>query len=328
MRTRRFISLTLGVLAGFPVGSTFAARDKGLEILITADAIPSPEGFRPKPGKPVYYLLFQSRTTLGEVIANVKLPDSAAVERAVVAELAKQGFVRTQEGGPMADIVSLAVLGDSNFKIEFNPKGKPYLDPDFAQYMDQVNVRQVIMNLGLWGMVPDTVEGLFSTLPEKIDIYPSRDSQIADAQEAVVNAALTLRNREPHRKRYAIKTLVGANKVERAVANRTLSGTEAERIASAAFDNRFYLSLSAVEAKKQPDGGRTFLWRTTMLIDWREDFTKALPDMLAQAGPSFGVDVAVPGFVNTAKPREGKVEIGDTKVVKEPDSATESRAKK
>lgn len=317
MKSLTALFLGLGFSAGLAV-PLFGAKDKGLDVLLSADAIPSPEGFRPKPGKPIHYLLFQSRETLGEAVANVKLPDPAAVDRAVVAELEKQGFVRTQEGGPIADIVILAVLGDSNFKDEFTPKGNPYLDADFRPYMDQVNVRQVVMGLGLWGKVPDTVGGLFPDDPRASDVYPDRSNpQRADAQEAVVNEALAIRNREPGRKRHAIKTLVGAQKVERAVANRTLGGLEAEKIAWAAFDNQFYLSLSAIEAKKQADGGRRFLWRTTMLIEWREDFAKSLPAMLAQAGPLFGTDVAVPGFVNVARPREGQVEIGELKVVPE-----------
>ena len=47
------------------------------------------------------------------------------------------------------------------------------------------------------------------------------------------------------------------------------------------------------------------------------------PAMLAQAGPVFGTDVPVPGFVNTAKPSEGKVEIGEFKVLPQSDPATE-----
>jgi hypothetical protein len=138
---------------------------------------------------------------------------------------------------------------------------------------------------------------------------------LEELRSAVINEARRLRNLDPNRKRNALRTLVGANKVERALTNRSLSSSDAEAIAWAAFDNQFYLSLSAVEAKRRPDGGRAFLWRTTMLIDWRVDFAKALPEMLAEAGPVFGTDVAVPGYVNTVKSREGKVEVGEAKLV-------------
>ena len=40
-----------------------------------------------------------------------------------------------------------------------------------------------------------------------------------------------------------------------------------------------------------------------------------------------GTDVAVPGYVNTARPREGKVEIGEAKVVSEKESAQPPTAK-
>ncbi len=297
-----------------------AAADKGIDILISADAMPSPEGFRPKPGKPIHYLLFHSRQTLGTAVAGVKLPDNATVERAVVAELTKQGFVRTQEGGAIPDIVILAVVGDSNFKDEI-PTGNPIDKPEFRSYMEAVNIRSVATTQGNFGRVPGNLDDLFET-------YPSPTWEIAQVQEGVVAEARRLRNRDPARKRHQIKTIVGAAKVERAVAAGTMSSSAAEKIAWATFDDQFFLTLSALEAKKGPDGGRAFLWRTTMLIDWRKDFAKALPAMLAHAGPVIGSDVAVPGFVNTARPRDGRVEIGDAKVVPESDPARTPGKKK
>jgi hypothetical protein len=50
--------------------------------------------------------------------------------------------------------------------------------------------------------------------------------------------------------------------------------------------------------------------------------------MLAQAGPLFGTDIAVPGFVNTARPREGKVEIGEARVILEKDASAPAGTKK
>jgi len=314
-------ALLFRLLIGVVVGPASSAKDKGLDVLISADATPSPEGFRPKPDKPIHYLLFQSRETLGETVAGVKLPDSATVERALVTELEKQGFVRAVDGGPSPEIAIFAVVGDANFKDEI-PPGNPWNDDRLRSYLQAVNIRQILFSLGgsnVFAEVP-TVEETF-----KYGEEPFRGTELSDA---VVNEARRLRNLDPARKRNAIKALVGAKKVDQAVADRALSSSEAEAIARAAFDDQFYVSLSAVEAKKQSDGGRRFLWRTTMLIDWREDFTKALPAMLAQAGPVFGTDLAVPGFVNTAKPREGKVDIGETKVVTGKDYPAESSAKK
>src|SRR4051812_441225 len=92
-------SLQLVVLACALAGHAWAAKDKGVDVLVSADAIASPEGFRPKPGKPIYFLYFQTRQTLGDAVAGVKVPAPAAVERAVIGELEKQGFVRAKEGG-------------------------------------------------------------------------------------------------------------------------------------------------------------------------------------------------------------------------------------
>lgn len=303
-----------GALASFVAlaAAAPAAQDKGLDILISADAIPSPEGFRPKPGKPIHYLLFHSRQTLGTVVAGVKLPDNATVERAVDAELAKQGFVKTQEGGPIPDIVIIAVVGDSNFKDEI-PMGNPIEDPDFRLYMDGVNIRAVAQAHGILGPVPGSLDDLFN---------PYRGTEL---QEAVIAEARRLRNLDPARKRHHLKTILGAKKVERAVASGAMSSSEGERIAWAAFDDQFFLTLSALEAQKRPDGSRGLLWRTTMLIDWRKDLARSLPAMLAEAGPLFGTDVAVPGFVNTAKSRAGKVEIGEAKVMPGDESAPKKK---
>ena len=76
MKSLPSLGLCLGLLVGI-AASLAAAKDKGLDILISADAIPSPEGFRPKPGKPFHYLLFQSRQTLGDPVGGVKLPEPA-----------------------------------------------------------------------------------------------------------------------------------------------------------------------------------------------------------------------------------------------------------
>jgi len=67
------------------------AEGKGLDVLVSADAI-SPEGFRPTPGKPVHFVFTQTRQSLGDSIAGVKLPPPELVERAAVAELTRQGF--------------------------------------------------------------------------------------------------------------------------------------------------------------------------------------------------------------------------------------------
>jgi hypothetical protein len=308
---------------GLPVAVHAAAKDKGVDILISADAIPSPEGFRPKPGKPIHFLYFQTRQTLGDAVAGVKLPEPALVERAVVAELEKQGFVRAKEGGPLPEIGIIAVVGDSNLKEELpSALTNPFEDAELASYLQQVNLRAVLEPAFLWAKVPHDLAGLFS-------VYPAR-GDVGEAQELVYAEALRIRRRggQQSKDRQLLKTLVGADKVERAVANRTLGRTEAERIAELVWENQLFITLTAFDAKRQEKGGRVMLWRTVMLIDWRVDFAKALPDMLAQAGPLFGADTAVPGFVNTARPRAGSVEIGEAKVVNEKEAERGGAAKK
>jgi hypothetical protein len=306
-----------------------AAKDKGLDVLISSDAISSPEGFRPKADKPIHYLLMQNRQTLGEIIAGVKLPDLAVVESAVVAELKKQGFARTDVGGSLPEIVIVATIGDANFEQPPPPPSgiNPLLEPDFAPYLYQVNVRQLLtQNLLIGKVSANTAEELFTLLPT----ISTNDPDTNEARELVLAEAVRIRERSTDRGRDRPKllALVGANKVEKAVGDRTMGGIDAERIVRATRDNLLYVTLTAFDAAAWKEKQKVVLWRTTMLIDWRVDFSKALTEMLAQAGPVFGTDVAVPGFVNTAKSREGKVEVGPAKVVPEKDAKPEPAAKK
>ena len=307
--------------SGLAVPARAASKDKGLDVLISADAIPSPEGFRPKPGRPIHYLYFQSHQTLGEPVAGVKLPEPAVVEKAIVAELEKQGFVRAAEGGPLPEIAIIASVGDANFEEPPIQWDNPYLDPEFATYLDMVDVRKILEPYFLSQKVPKTAAEIF-------DPNRANSGDIAQARDLLVSDAMRLReNGSPRAQdRGKILALVGAKKIDRAVADRSVSSSAAERVARATRENLLYVTLNAFEAKRQANGSRNFLWRTTMFIDWRNDFAKSLTAMLEQAGPMFGTDVAVPGFVNTAKPREGKVEIGEAKVVPEKSSANEPAA--
>jgi hypothetical protein len=317
--TRLFAMLGVAAI-GIAPSALFAAKDKGVDVLISSDAIPSPEGFRPKPDKPIHYLLMQGRQTLGEIVAGVKLPDSAVVENAVVAELKKQGFVRTEVGGPLPEIVIVATIGDANFEPPpLPPPGNnPLVEPDFAPYLYQVNVRQILTQNLLSGKISaENIEGLFGLNPT----ISTNDPDLNEARELVLNEAIRVRERttDRGRDRPKILALVGANKVEKAVVDRALGSVDAERIVYATRNNLLYVTLTAFDATAWKEKQKVVLWRTTMLIDWRVDFSKALTEILAQAGPVFGTDVAVPGFINTARTREGKIEVGPAKVVPEHD---------
>lgn len=300
--------------AVIPSAALAASKDKGLEVLISADAIPSPEGFRPKPGQPVHYLLSLRKETLGDTIAGVKLPSPQQVQDALVAELEKQGFKQTGLGGPLPQLMIVATVGDANFKIPAAPTfGNPILDPDFEPYLRQVNVRALLVGSPVTN-VPMTLDELFDLDGE----FPSPVQRVNQARDMVVAEALRIRANEGSRAadRSRLLALVGAAKVNRAVAEGAMSAAAADRIADAARDNLYYITLNAFDAVAWQNKQQVVLWRTTMLIDWRQDFSKALTEMLAQAGPVFGADVAAPGYVNTTQ-REGSVEIGTMKVVPE-----------
>jgi hypothetical protein len=325
MKNRTSLCLCLGLLAGIATALP-GANNKDFDVLISSDAIYSPEGFRPKPGKPVRYIMRQTQQTLGEPVAGVKLPDPATVESAIVAELEKQGFIQAKIGEALPQIMILATVGDANFKPPQVPIFvNPLYEPELDQYLRLVNVRDVLRSIASRSQA-STVDELFGGPDTE---YPSSNSDVNEARDAVLAEAIRIQERmsERGRDRSKILALVGAPKVDRAVAERAMSSSAAEQIAWATRDNLYYVSLSAFDAKAWQEKQRVLLWRTTMLIDWRKDLGKSLAAMLAKAGPMFGTDVAVPGFVNTAT-REGTVEIGDAKVVPEKGDAATKGTKK
>ncbi len=123
------------------VGAGTSRKAEGVEVMVSAYAVAPPEAFRPKPGQPIYYILNLAQLSLGEGIAGVKMPAPALVEQALVAELAKQGFVRTKVGGPMPGILLAAYWGASNFEVP--------PEDDLENYVGMVNAD---------GKTPDQVQ--------------------------------------------------------------------------------------------------------------------------------------------------------------------------
>lgn len=302
---------TASVLVAMWVGAASSARDsRGLEVLVTADAISSPEGFRPKPGQPIHYLFSQTRNSLGEAVGGVKLPDPALIERLIVAELAKQGFVRTGLGGPMPAIYILAIVGDANFKEppDDNEDLEPYVSAQVARPLLERNfLGRIYSKFG--------ISGIFSEQPT---LDPDEQDRLR-AQEILRAEAIRIRYRQSPRylDRAGIHALVGGDKVNRAVAENTLARSAAERIAWAAHDDQYYVSLNAFDAARFAKKERVLLWRTSMLIDWRKNFAAELPNMLAHAGPLFGTDAPLPTFVDERDRRKAEVQVGEVKVAPE-----------
>ena len=314
-------ALVLSVLA--VAASSAAEKRPGLQVLVASDAVPSPDGFRPKPGHPVYYIFSQTRLTLGDAVGGVKLPEPTMVEKAVVAELTKQGFVRSEVGGPIPSIYIVAVVGDSNFEEPRIDLDNPLNDGEIAPFMYQVNVRALLEQNLLSAKVTSNLETLFDP-----DRRASPDEQ--EAKELILNDAMRRRFRASPRfqDKSKIMALMGAAKIEKAVSDKALSSSAAEAMAWSVFENRYFVTLSAFDAARWKNKEKILLWRTTMIIDWRKNLADELPTMLAQAGPVFGTDVAVPGLINTGDRRKGEVEIGTLKVVPEDAAANPASPKK
>jgi hypothetical protein len=112
---KNLLAAVAALLAVAGLSAATTPPPSGLEVLVVADAISVPEGLRPSPGKPIYYVLGKSQMTFGESVAGVKMPKPEVVEKAVVESLASQGFVRTNVGGPLPSIFIIATWGDANF---------------------------------------------------------------------------------------------------------------------------------------------------------------------------------------------------------------------
>jgi hypothetical protein len=323
--SRSKVPLSL-LLAASLLGSAVAAppkNDLGLEVLVSADAINSPEGFRPKPGKPVPYLFIQTRASLGEIVAGVKLPPAEVVESTVVAELARQGFVRTQDGGPRPQIILLVIVGAANFQEPPTDVFHPDQDPDLRPYLDRVNLREIVQKnlIGTLASSP-TLESIFDETRRSMDVVQIQEQVVAEAQR--------LREKESPRgkDKARIQALIGAPKIMAGVDAGSLDRSESARLASAAKEDRYYISVQAFDAARWTRKERLLLWRTTMLIDARRDFARELATMLARGGPSFGTDVALPEFRDNRHERKADVEIGETRVVPDTSSPPPPEKKK
>lgn len=243
------------------VHAAFAAGSyRGPEVLVAADAFTVPEDLRPSPGKPVYYVFSQAQKSLGDSVAGVKMPDSALVERAVVAELAKQGFVRSQVGGPIPSVYIVALLGTSNFS--------PASDDDIAFYQAMT---------------------LHGTIEEAAQMAFQNSARFKDKSK--------------------VETIVGVGKLQ------NIQTPNGSKVAQAANEDRLYVSIIAFDALLWVKKERRLLWRTSMSIDWRNDFSTSFTAMLASGGPSFGHNLKEPTFLDDRDRRNSEVQIGEAQVV-------------
>ncbi len=273
-----------------------APRPVGPEVLVTADAIAVPDGLRPSRDKPVYYVFAQSSLSLGESIGGTKLPDPAVIERTVVAELSNQGFVRTKVGGPMPSVVILAVSGEANFR------GTPDAD-DLDMYRSFVLPGSLIL-------IPDEIgpTGVFL----RVD-----DAAVTDdtaKNRTIENLAHEYKYRSSPRflDQAKVEVLMGTSKM---FSSNSIDSSNGLKVAAASNEDRIFISVSAFEAQAFAKKEKRLLWRTSMSVDWRHDFNRTLPVMLASGGPFFGTDTKTPVFLDDRERRNFEVKIGETTTV-------------
>lgn len=126
-------------------------------------------------------------------------------------------------------------------------------------------------------------------------------------------ARIAYLNSPRFRDKVEVETIVGAKKTGAAPELRS-------RVLAAANDDRLYLTLVAFDAmllKQKKE--KKMLWRTSMSVDWRNDFALSLPAMLASGGPLFGTANTAPIFLDDRDRRRTEVQIGEARVV--PDDA-------
>lgn len=140
---KKILLSALAVLAGgwAAIAAENPKSAKLPEVLVVSDTLKDvPEGFRPTPEKPIYYILGKGQLSLGQAVGGIKMPDPAEVERLVVSALATQGFRRTEVGGPVPSIFIIASWGDANF-ADFDYRD-PNTDPDLQRAMDKASPRE------------------------------------------------------------------------------------------------------------------------------------------------------------------------------------------
>lgn len=140
-----------------------AATERGPEVVVVGDArqdVPAP--LRPAPGQPIHYLLLgNAEMDYGLPVAHMPRPEPKAMEEELGKVLARQGFVRTQVGGPMPRIALVFSWGTANL----DPLGEE--DPDTRE-IDEVAYR--FNRMGMKKLVgADRARNLTLVDGEKVD---------------------------------------------------------------------------------------------------------------------------------------------------------------
>lgn len=102
------------------------------DVLVVADVSPEFADLPPaSPENPIYYYLVASKEkSIGPVMAGEVMPESVRIENEVVAALAKQGYIRTQVGGPRPSLVLLYTYGSASPDISDIISGDTTTDGD------------------------------------------------------------------------------------------------------------------------------------------------------------------------------------------------------
>lgn len=105
-------------------------------------------------------------------------------------------------------------------------------------------------------------------------------------------------------------------------------GEQAEFLLYQVHEELYYVVASAYDYAALARGQRRLVWRTTMTVNSLGVAMKeSLPTLIANSAPFFGRETAQPKIGTQQISREGRVDIGELKVVKEkPAPSTESVA--
>lgn len=97
---------------------SFFGPERDPQVLIVSDAAKEiPPEAVPAPGKPVYYIVLGAQEYgLGGSTAGEVMPPREQVEEAVAEVLAKQGYLRTEVGGPVPALALLISWGEARLE--------------------------------------------------------------------------------------------------------------------------------------------------------------------------------------------------------------------
>lgn len=147
----RFCRFQIILVALLPLTLPAAKKPYVPDVLVVADVLTKEkDSILPTKEKPVYYFLLGGKeVNLGAIYAGIPPPDPVKIRAAIVEALASRGFIQTQVGGPIPQIVIIYTWGEANLDTQELSE----TDPDTGEASTSTfvwNSREIFQLVGLY----------------------------------------------------------------------------------------------------------------------------------------------------------------------------------